>query len=112
MSDTAATDGTARSDGTGSDGTGSDGTGSDGTAATDARTRRARRVRGVLALLAVVVINVGTYAALATDTARRWVASVEAHAYPGAFVVALLTNLTLSVPVPYNPVVLQLMTVV
>ena len=82
------------------------------TAATDARTRRARRVRGVLALLAVVVVNVGTYAALATDTARRWVASVEVHAYPGAFVVALLTNLTLAVPVPYNPVILQLMTVV
>lgn len=84
----------------------------DTAAAEDARTRRARRVRGASALLAVVVLNVGTYAALATDTAQRWVASVEAYAYPGAFVVALLTNLTLAVPVPYNPVVLQLMTVV
>ena len=74
--------------------------------------RRVRRVRGILALLAVVVLNVGTYAALATDTAQVWVASVETHAYPGAFVLALLTNLTLAVPVPYNPVVLQLMTVV
>ncbi len=63
-------------------------------------------------MLAVVVLNIGTYAALATDTAQRWVASVEEYAYPGAFVVALLTNLTLAVPVPYNPVVLQLMAVV
>ena len=60
----------------------------------------------------MLVLNVGTYAALATDSAQRWVASVEQYAYPGAFVVALLTNLTLAVPVPYNPVVLQLMTVV
>ncbi len=77
-----------------------------------ARTRRERQVRGALAVLAVVVLNVGTYAALATDTAQRWVGEVEEYAYAGAFVVALLTNLTLAVPVPYNPVVLQLMTVV
>lgn len=74
--------------------------------------RRRRRVRGLLAVVAVVALNVGTYAALATDTAQRWVASVEEYAYAGAFVVALLTNLTLAVPVPYNPVVLQLMTAV
>lgn len=91
----------------------------DGTARTGAtaapepaRSRRERQVRGALALLAVLVLNVGTYAALATETAQRWVAAVEAYAYPGAFVVALLTNLTLAVPVPYNPVVLQLMTAV
>lgn len=81
-------------------------------AAPPARSRRERQVRGVLALLAVVALNVGTYAALATDTAQRWVGAAEQYAYPGAFVVALLTNLTLAVPVPYNPVVLQLMTVV
>lgn len=76
------------------------------------RSPRDRRLRGAFALLAVVVLNVGTYAALATDSAQRWVASVEQYAYLGAFVIALLTNLTLAVPVPYNPVVLQLMTVV
>lgn len=78
----------------------------------DQRSRRERRLRAALAVLAVVVLNVGTYAALATDTAQRWVGSVEQYAYPGAFLLALLTNLTLAVPVPYNPVVLQLMTVV
>ena len=41
-------------------------------------------MRGAVALLAVVVLNGGTYAALATDTAQRWVASVEQYAYPGA----------------------------
>jgi len=65
-----------------------------------------------VALVAVLALNVGTYAVLATDTAQRLVASVEQYAYPGAFLVALLTNLTLAVPVPYNPVVLQLMSAV
>lgn len=74
--------------------------------------RRRGRSRAVLAVVAVVVLNVATYALLATDTAQRLVASVEQYAYPGAFVLALLTNLTLAVPVPYNPVVLQLMVAV
>lgn len=72
-----------------------------------ARTRG--RVRALAAVLAVVVLNVATYAALATDTAQRWIDSVEQWAYAGSFVLSLLTNLTLAVPLPYNPVVLQLM---
>lgn len=76
-----------------------------------AERRRARR-RAFLAVVAVVVLNVATYAALATDTAQRWVASVEQWAYPGSFVLALLTNATLAVPVPYNPILIQLMVAV
>lgn len=70
------------------------------------------RSRALLAVLAVVALNVATYALLATETAQRLIASVEDYAYPGAFVLALLTNATLAVPVPYNPVVLQLMVAV
>ncbi|MGJ7440779.1 VTT domain-containing protein [Aquipuribacter sp. MA13-6] len=73
--------------------------------------RRARR-RALLAVGAVVALNVATYAVLATDTAQRWIASVEQWAYLGSFVLALLTNATLAVPVPYNPVVIQLMVAV
>lgn len=76
------------------------------------RARQAGRVRALFALLAIVALNVVTYALLATDTAQRWIASVEDWAYPGAFVLALLTNATLAVPVPYNPIVLQLMVAV
>lgn len=67
------------------------------------------RTRAVLAVLAVVALNVATYAALATEVAQRWIDSVEQWAYAGSFVLALLTNLTLAVPLPYNPVVMQLM---
>jgi len=65
-----------------------------------------------MAVAAVVALNVATYALLATETAQRWVASVEQWAYPGSFVLALLTNATLAVPVPYNPIVIQLMVAV
>jgi len=84
---------------------------SDAVAAAPARRSRAR-LRAVAAVLAVVVLNVAAYALLGTDAAQRWIASVEDWAYPGAFVLALLTNATLAVPVPYNPVVIQLMVAV
>lgn len=80
--------------------------------ATDPTARRRGRRRALLAVTAVVALNVVTYALLATDTAQRWIASVEQWAYPGSFVLALLTNATLAVPVPYNPVVIQLMVAV
>ncbi len=76
-----------------------------------AERRRARR-RALLAVVAVVVLNVAAYALLATDTAQRWIASVEQWAYPGSFVLALLTNATVAVPVPYNPILIQLMVAV
>jgi membrane protein YqaA with SNARE-associated domain len=71
-----------------------------------------RRVRAAALVALVVVVNVGTYALLATDTVRRWLEAVEEYSYAGSFLLSLLTNLTLAVPVPYNPVVLQLMTTV
>lgn len=67
------------------------------------------RSRAAFAVLLVVALNVATYAALATDAAQRWIDGVEQWAYAGSFVLALLTNLTLAVPLPYNPVVMQLM---
>jgi membrane protein YqaA with SNARE-associated domain len=74
--------------------------------------RARRRWRGAVLAGLVVVLNVGAYALLATDTAQRWLGAVEEYAYVGAFVVSLATNLTVAVLVPYNPVVLQLMAAV
>lgn len=82
-----------------------------GSAGTLAQARR-RRWRAPAAILAVVLLNVLTFAALATDTAQRWIASVEEWAYPGSFALSLLTNATVAVPVPYNPIIFQLMTAV
>jgi membrane protein YqaA with SNARE-associated domain len=77
-----------------------------------ASSSRRARIRALVAVLAVVALNVVTYALLATDTAQRLIASVEDWAYAGAFVLSLLTNLTLAVPVPYNPIIIQLMVAV
>jgi membrane protein YqaA with SNARE-associated domain len=76
------------------------------------RSTRRRRLQAGGALLAVVLLNVGAYALLATESAQRAIASVEEWAYAAAFVVSLLTNATLAVPVPYNPIILQLMVAV
>lgn len=65
-----------------------------------------------MAVLLVVALNVATYAVLATATAQRWLTSLEEWAYAGSFVLALVTNATIAVPVPYNPVVIQLMVAV
>ncbi|MFC5382603.1 VTT domain-containing protein [Aquipuribacter nitratireducens] len=73
---------------------------------------RAGRGRAVALVALVVVVNVGAYALLATDTAQRWLTALEQYAYGGSFLLSLLTNATVAVPVPYNPVVLQIMTVV
>lgn len=89
----------------------SDTAGGDAATVSPADRRRGRR-RALLAVAAVVALNVATYAALATDAAQRWIASVEEWAYPGSFVLALLTNATIAVPVPYNPIVIQLMVAV
>lgn len=79
---------------------------------TPARPDGRRRARAVAAVTLVVALNVVTWLLLGTDTAQRWIASVEEYAYAGSFVLSLLTNLTLAVPVPYNPVLLQLMAAV
>ena len=74
--------------------------------------RRRGRARAAAAVLAVVALNVATFLALGTPTAQRLLASVEDWAYAGSFVLSLLTNATLAVPVPYNPVLIQLMAAV
>ncbi|WP_336921303.1 VTT domain-containing protein [Aquipuribacter sp. SD81] len=73
---------------------------------------RSRRLRAWALVVLVVALNVGAYALLATETVRGWLRAVEEYSYAGSFVLSLVTNLTVAVPVPYNPVVLQLMTTV
>ena len=74
--------------------------------------RARRRWQALGAVLAVVAVNVGAYAALATEPAQEAVRSIEEWAYPGTFVLALVTNAGVLIPVPYNAIVLQLVAVV
>lgn len=79
---------------------------------TEAVDRRRRRLQALGAVLAVLALNVGAYAVLATDAAQRAVLGIEDWAYLGTFVLALATNAGVLIPVPYNAIVLQLVAVV
>lgn len=78
-------------------------------AASDRRIRRRSWFRWGAALLALAGLNVLVYLLLGTDPAQDFIARLEGWGMLGAFVLALLTNLTVALPVPYNPIVLQMM---
>lgn len=54
-----------------------------------------------------MVINVGMYALLATGPAQRTIDALAGWTYPGTFLLALVANAGVFVPIPYNAVVLQ-----
>lgn len=74
--------------------------------------RAHRRWQALGAVLAVVALNVGAYALLATGPAQDAVRGIDDWAYVGTFVLALVTNAGVLIPVPYNAIVLQLVAVV
>lgn len=61
------------------------------------------------ALLALAALNVVVYLLLGTGPAQELIGSLQGMEVVGAFLLALLTNLTVALPVPYNPIVLQMM---
>lgn len=76
-------------------------------AAGPATARTRRRVRVVLAVLAIVAANVAVYAALATPPAQDALAALAGWTYPGVFLLSLVANAGVFLPIPYNAVVLQ-----
>ena len=74
--------------------------------------RGRRRWQALGAVLAVLALNVGAYAVLATEPAQDAVRGIDDWAYLGTFVLALVTNAGVLIPVPYNAIVLQLVAVV
>ncbi len=61
----------------------------------------------MVAIVAVVAVNIAMYAALATDPAQRAIDALAGFTYPGVFLLALVANAGVFVPIPYNAIVLQ-----
>lgn len=76
------------------------------------RDRQARHrswLRWGLGVLALLLFNVLVYVLLGTAPVQEAISRLQGLEVLGAFVLALLTNLTVALPVPYNPIVLQMM---
>jgi len=76
----------------------------------DLRSQRRRSwVRWSLGVLALLAFNVAVYLLLGTAPAQQFIERLQGMEVLGAFALALLTNLTVALPIPYNPIVLQMM---
>lgn len=82
------------------------GVASSATGAAPARPRRLT-LRLVLGVTLIVAVNVLMYALLATGPAQRAIDALAGWTYPGVFVLSLVANAGIFVPVPYNAIVLQ-----
>lgn len=75
----------------------------------DRAVRRRSLLRWGAGLAALVAFNVVVYLLFGTQVAQELLARLEGWAVPGAFLLAFLTNVTVAFPIPYNPIVLQMM---
>jgi len=76
---------------------------------TDRDVRRRGLLRWGLGIAALVVFNVVVFWLFGTSQVQDFLTHLEGWAVPGAFLLAFLTNVTVALPVPYNPIVLQMM---
>jgi membrane protein YqaA with SNARE-associated domain len=67
--------------------------------------RRRRMLRAALIGLVALLLNVGLFLLLSTDTARGWLAFLGNYAVLGVFLVTLIANATVIIPVPYPAVI-------
>ncbi len=75
----------------------------------DRAVRRRSWLRWGLGIAALVAFNIAVYWLFGTPTVQEFLDRLQAWAVPGAFLLAFLTNVTVALPVPYNPIVLQMM---
>ena len=75
----------------------------------DRAVRRRSLLRWGLGLAALVLFNIAVYWLFGTPPVQDFLTHLEGWAVPGAFLLAFLTNVTVALPVPYNPIVLQMM---
>ena len=73
-----------------------------------ARSRHRSWIRLGLAIVALLALNVVAYWAMGTEPVRDLIAALSSAVYLGAFGLALLSNLTVLIPIPYNAIVLQM----
>jgi len=72
--------------------------------------RRTRSwVRLGAALLALLALNVLAYWVIGLPAVQEFFQGLEGSVFIGSFLLAFFTNFTVAVPIPYNPIVLQMM---
>jgi len=62
-------------------------------------------LRAALIGLAALLLNVGLFLLLGTRVARGWIAALGHYTYLGVFLVTLIANATVIIPVPYPALV-------
>src|SRR5258706_9872182 len=63
--------------------------------------RRRQALRAALIGLVALLINVGLFVLLRSPAARGWLAGLGQYTYLGVFLVTLIGNATVIIPVPY-----------
>lgn len=71
--------------------------------------RRRARLRLAAGLAGLVGLNVLAYWAMGLPAVQDFLTGLQGSVYVGSFLLALLTNATVAIPIPYNPIVVQMM---
>jgi membrane protein YqaA with SNARE-associated domain len=73
-------------------------------------TSRARRVTAITAgIVGMLLLNLAAYWLLTRDPVQEWLNGLVSVIYPGAFLLALVANLTVLIPIPYNGIMLAIL---
>lgn len=62
-----------------------------------------------LALVALLALNIAAYWVIGLPTVQEFFRNLEGSVFLGSFMLAFFTNFTVAVPIPYNPIILQMM---
>lgn len=77
------------------------------------RELRARRRRSwlklSLGLLALLALNIAAFWSFGLPSVQDFLRNLEGSVFFGSFVLAFITNFTVAVPIPYNPIIFQMM---
>ena len=71
--------------------------------------RKRSWVRLGAALLALLALNVLAFWVIGLPAVQEFFQGLEGSVYIGSFLLAFFTNFTVAVPIPYNPIILQMM---
>ena len=71
--------------------------------------RRRSWLKLSLALVALIALNVAAFWLTGLPSVQDVFRNLEGSVFAGSFVLAFVTNFTVAVPIPYNPIVLQMM---
>ena len=61
------------------------------------------------ALVALLALNIFTYWLIGLPVVQEFFANLQGSVFIGSFLLAFFTNFTVAIPIPYNPIILQMM---